>query len=59
MSVASFGIDIGWCGFGYEGGLLPNIRLGIIRLWCCRGTIVGRFEKMQMALADALKELKR
>jgi hypothetical protein len=56
--VASFGVDIGWCGFGWEGGLLPNVRLGVFRFWCCRGTIFARVAKLHTALAEAAAEIK-
>lgn len=57
--MASFGIDVGWCAFGAEGGLLPNVRLGIVRLWWCRGSIFDRLQKLHIALAEAAKELGR
>jgi hypothetical protein len=56
---ASFGIDFGWCGFGYEGSLLPNVRLGVCRVWWCRGSIFDRLVKLHEALAEAARELGR
>lgn len=56
---ASFGVDVGWVGFGFEGGLLPNVRVGFLRFWCCRGTIFDQVIKMKVALAEAAKELGR
>ena len=57
--MAGFGVDVGWVGFGFEGGLLPNVRVGFLRFWCCRGTIFDRIAKLHVALADAAKELGR
>jgi len=31
-----------WCGFGVTGGLFPEIRLGIVRVGCCRGAVADR-----------------
>lgn len=54
--MASFGIDLGCVGFGYEGGLLPNIRLGVCRLWWCRGSIFDRIAQLHIALAEAARD---
>lgn len=54
--MASIGIDFGFVGFGYEGGLLPNIRIGMARLWWCRGSIFDRIAKLHVALAEAARD---
>lgn len=28
-----------WCGFGGNLGLFPEVRLGVLRLGCCKGAI--------------------
>jgi hypothetical protein len=56
---ASAGIDVGWMGFGVEGGLLPRVRLGVVSFWWCRGTIGDRIAKLHIALAEATAEIKR
>ncbi len=57
--MASAGIEIGWVGFGWDGGLIPTVRIGFILIWWCRGSIRSRIAKLETALADALRELKR
>lgn len=58
--MASFGIDIGFVGFGVEGGLLPTLRLGVVGLWWCRGTTIGaRIARLHVALAEAATLIKR
>ena len=46
-------VQIGWCGFGVNGGLLPELRLGVIRLACCRGWIFDAFDRYRRALIAA------
>ena len=55
--MASFGIDFGWVGFGVEGGLLPNVRLGVVRCWCCRGSMCVMIMRLHAAMAEAAMEL--
>jgi hypothetical protein len=57
--MASFGIDLGWVGFGIDGGLLPGVRVGVFAVWICRGTIRGRIAALHVALAEAARELGR
>lgn len=56
---SSFGVVFGWCGWGVHLGLFPAVRLGIVHLWCCRGSIIYRFVAVRQALADAREELRR
>lgn len=51
--MASVGMDIGFCGFGIEGGLLPNVRIGVVRVWWCRGAIGARVIELSAALTAA------
>lgn len=53
--MASIGVDFAWCGFGWEGGLLPNVRLGVVRLWWCRGSMFDRLSRLHVALAAAAR----
>lgn len=46
----SFLIETGWCGFGFCGGLIPEARLGIVRLAACRGWLTERTKKEEVAL---------
>lgn len=40
---ASFGITLGWRGFGFtRAALIPELRLGIVSVWWCRGAITDR-----------------
>lgn len=55
----TFAIEIGRCGFGVSGGLVPEIRLGIVRIWTCSGSVVSQLAKLRQALADAAQELRR
>ncbi len=56
--MASFGIDVGWCGFGFDGGLLRGVRLGVVRIWCCRGTIGAQIVYLHDALTKATRMLR-
>jgi hypothetical protein len=48
-------IQFGWCGFGIAGGLIPEIRLGLIRLAWCRGWIFDGFDRCRAALKAAVE----
>ena len=45
--------EIGWCGFGWSGDLVPELRLGIIRLACCKGALVDRIRDLRDSLDRA------
>lgn len=47
-----FGIHI-WCGFGCNGGLFPELRLGVIRVGCCKGAVGERVRKATARIAEA------
>jgi hypothetical protein len=32
-------LSLGFVGFGYSGGLFPELRCGIVAIGCCRGAI--------------------
>lgn len=56
---STFAIEVGWCGFGMSGGLVPEVRCGVIRCWFCRGSVAGQLSVLRVALAEAVAELKR
>jgi len=55
--MTSIGLDIGLVGFGREGGLLPNVRLGVARIWWCRGSIFARLQELYDALTGLRRDL--
>jgi hypothetical protein len=57
--MASFGVSIGWFGWGVEGGLFPNVRFGVLHIWVCRGSMLEHLKDYQRALSSALVELRR
>jgi hypothetical protein len=57
--MASLGVGIGWCGFGIQGGLFPNVRIGVVHIWCCRGSMFDVLQGYRSALAKALADLKK
>ena len=50
--------EVGWCGFGASGGLVPELRLGVVRFAVTRGSVAERLRSMLRALADAAAELR-
>lgn len=48
-------IEFGWCGFGWSGGLIPDIRAGLMRLAWCRGSLLDRVREWRDALAAMLR----
>lgn len=55
----TWAIEIGLCGWGVSGGLVPEIRLGVIRFWTCSGSVAGLLKRLQGSLALAANELRR
>lgn len=55
----TFAIEIGRCGFGASGGLVPELRLGWVRIWTCSGSVVETLSRLRIALAQAADELRR
>lgn len=51
-------IEWGRCGFGYSSDLLPELRLGLVRIAWCRGSIVERISGLRQSLRDALAEIR-
>ena len=50
-------VETGWCGFGASGGLMPELRLGLLRLVGVRGSIVGRIAEWEAAMIAAKRDL--
>lgn len=48
-------LSIGRCGFGWHGGDMPELRLGLLRLSCCRGGIGDRIAAWREALRAAAR----
>lgn len=48
---ASVIIELGWCGFGYNDGIMPDLRLVVLRLAWCRGSLLDRMRGWGEALA--------
>jgi hypothetical protein len=46
-------IEVGWCGFGAHGGLVPELRAGLLRLAFCRGSLLARVRQWNAALHAA------
>jgi len=51
-------IEIGGCGWGAACGLVPEVRLGWLRIWVTRGSVIKSLAAMRIALAEAVAELK-
>lgn len=51
----SLWISFGLCGLGANGGLFPEIRLGVVRVGCCRGAIADHAARARSRLEQALK----
>lgn len=54
----TWALEWGACGWGWSGGLVPELRLGHVRVWTCKGSVVEQLAKLRRALADAAAELK-
>ena len=46
----TYAITFERCGWGISGGLVPEIRLGWVRLWKCRGSVISQLASMRVAL---------
>lgn len=47
----------GWCGFGASRGLLPEVRLGVVRVAWCRGWLWDAVAGWREALRAARRDL--
>lgn len=54
----TFAIEFGWCGWGAAGGLVPEMRLGWVRLWTCQGSVVAILARSEAALRAARDALR-
>jgi hypothetical protein len=48
-----------WRGIHFERGALPELRLGWVTLWWCRGSITNELSRLRCALAEAAHELRK
>jgi len=48
-------LGFGWHGFGWQGGLFPDLRLGLLRVSWCRGWIGHRIAGWREALRVAAR----
>lgn len=48
-------LGIGRCGIGWQGGGMPELRLGLLRLSWCRGCITLRIAAWREALQAATR----
>lgn len=50
-------LSLDLCGFGVTGGLFPELRLGILRIGCCRGAIAERARDARSRMERTLTAL--
>ena len=50
--------EIGLCGFGYDRGLINEVRCGVFRLMWCRGSLIERIRGWRKAIGEAANELR-
>lgn len=46
-------IETGWCGVGFAGGMIPEVRLGFLRVAVCRGWLLDHVRRYRTALTAA------
>lgn len=46
-------IQPGFCGFGFSRGLLPELRLGVVSIAWCRGSLLAKMRVWRAALERA------
>ena len=56
--MATLAFEIGFCGFGVSDGVIPELRLGVLRVWVCQGSVVDRLREYQAALNMAWTRLR-
>lgn len=54
---ATVWLTFGWVGFGASAGLLPELRLGLVALGCCRGAPRERVEMLRAGIRSAIATL--
>jgi hypothetical protein len=58
--MSTFAVEFStWRGVRCEGGLIPELRLGWITLWWCRGSLTNEMSRLRLALEAATHELRR
>ena len=57
--MSTFAIEFSaWRGVHREGGLIPELRIGWVTLWWCRGSLTNEVARLRLALSEAAYELK-
>lgn len=51
-------IETGLCGFGFSGGMVPEVRLGVVRVAATRGWISAHIRQWAAALEVATANLR-
>jgi hypothetical protein len=51
-------IEFGWCGFGWDDGLFPELRAGVVRVCCYRGSFIEKYLRTAGTLRLALQFLR-
>lgn len=51
-------LECGWCGFGASGGLVPELRLGLLRIAVTRGGVADLLRQMLQTMIDARDALR-
>lgn len=54
---ATAAVEFGWVGFGYAAGLVPELRLGVVRFWWCQGSVMDHVKRLKSSLVEAEMEL--
>ena len=52
-------IEVGRCGLGFDRGLFPCVRLGLVQVAWCRGSLLARVKAWKAALDAALGRPRR
>ncbi len=50
-------VETGLCGFGYDGGFLPELRLGVVRVAWMRGSFLDSVRELARRRAKGAKSL--
>lgn len=54
-------IELGWCGFGADGDLFPEVRLGVLRVGTYHGSLIERVKRAEgiaRAMVQAMRDRK-
>lgn len=48
-------VEVSLCAPGWSGGLVPELRLGVLRLSWCRGSLIARVREWRDALTEKVR----